>query len=177
MKRVVTGHNEQGKSVFVEVAEPDHVVEAPGMTWREIWATFPDTKVPLNPDYKAEHKSRWTSIFPAVGSTRVRIVQFDPDNAEADFTEAAIQRTQSELPGLMEHMEPGTEGMHTTDSVDYGILLEGTMRLELDDGEVVDLEAGDVVVQNGTRHAWHYTSKCTIAWILIGVPREDTEEE
>ena len=49
MKRVVTGHNEQGKSVFVEVAEPDHVVEAPNMTWREIWATFPDTKVPLNP--------------------------------------------------------------------------------------------------------------------------------
>ena len=49
MRRVVTGHNEQGKSVFVEVAEPDHVVEAPGMTWREIWATFPDTKVPLNP--------------------------------------------------------------------------------------------------------------------------------
>ena len=108
MKRVVTGHNEQGKSVFVEVAEPDHVVEAPGMTWREIWATFPDTKVPLNPDYKAEHKSRWTSIFPAVGSTRVRIVQFDPDNREADDTEAAIQRMQSELPGMMEHMEPGT---------------------------------------------------------------------
>jgi len=86
MKRVVTGHNEQGKSVFVEVAEPDHVVEAPGMTWRELWATFPDTKVPLNPDYKAEHKSRWTSIFPAVGSTRVRIVQFDPDSREADDT-------------------------------------------------------------------------------------------
>ncbi|MBL4679350.1 MAG: cupin domain-containing protein [Pseudomonadales bacterium] len=90
---------------------------------------------------------------------------------EEPRSEETQQQLSKELPGLMEHMEPDSPGMHTTDSMDYGILLQGTMTLELDDGESVDLEAGDVVVQNGTRHAWHYTSKCTIAWILIGVER------
>ncbi|GIT60879.1 MAG: hypothetical protein Ct9H300mP20_07060 [Gammaproteobacteria bacterium] len=46
------------------------------------------------------------------------------------------------LPGLMEHMEPENEGMHTTDSVDYGVVISGNPKLELDDGETVDLEPG-----------------------------------
>ena len=80
---------------------------------------------------------------------------------------------QRELPGLIEHMEVDDPGMHTTDSVDYGIVLEGRITLELDDGVTEELEAGDIVIQNGTRHAWRYTEKVTIAWILIGVSRSD----
>jgi len=44
--------------------------------------------------------------------------------------------------------------MHRTDSLDYGIVLEGEIVLELDDGKSVHLKAGDVVVQRGTIHAW-----------------------
>ena len=148
-------------------------MEAPGIKWHEIWATYPDSKVPLENDYKAAMKSRWQSVFPALGETRVRIVEFDPDQMESSFSEDTVQQLNTELPGLIGHMEPDHPGMHTTDSVDYGILLQGTMSLELDDGETVELTAGDFVVQNGTRHAWHYTSKCTIAWILIGVDRNE----
>lgn len=173
MKRVVTGHNAEGKSVFLETGEPDHIVRAPGIVWHEIWATHKNTKVPLEKDYKAAMKSRWQSVFPALGETRVRIVEFDPEKMAEQSTEETQQKFSAELPGLMEHMESDNPGMHTTDSVDYGILLKGTMTLELDDGETVDLEAGDMVVQNGTRHAWRYTSKCTIAWILIGVQRDE----
>ena len=55
----------------------------------------------------------------------------------------------------------------------------GETYVERSDGSVYNLgaqgqcevEPGDVVVQNGTRHSWHYVEKCTIAWILIGVER------
>jgi len=169
MKRVVTGHK-NGKSIIIESSSPDHVVTAPGIIWNELWATYPDTKVPLPEDYKESQRVNWTSVFPALGETRVRIVSFDPAqlDTESDESTGTMQR---ELPGLMEHMEAGDPGMHTTDSVDYGIVLEGRITLELDDGITEELEAGDIVIQNGTRHAWRYNEKVTIAWILIGVTR------
>ncbi len=44
--------------------------------------------------------------------------------------------------------------MHKTNTVDYAVVYDGEMWLELDDGETLHLKRGDVVVQNGTRHAW-----------------------
>jgi quercetin dioxygenase-like cupin family protein len=65
---------------------------------------------------------------------------------------------------------PGARSpMHRTNSIDYGILIEGELDMELDGGEVVHLKAGDVVVQRGTNHAWvnNTTEPCRMAWILI----------
>ena len=61
--------------------------------------------------------------------------------------------------------------MHTTRTIDYGIVLSGEIDLELDEGEV-HLKAGDVVVQRGTRHAWRNRSSepCRIAFVLIDSP-------
>jgi quercetin dioxygenase-like cupin family protein len=57
--------------------------------------------------------------------------------------------------------------------VDYGIVLEGEVWLELDDGEQVHLKAHDVVVQNGTRHAWRNKSDkpVKIAFTIVGARR------
>ncbi len=68
-------------------------------------------------------------------------------------------------------MEPDNPGMHTTRTIDYGIILSGEIDLELDEGEV-HLAAGDVVVQRGTRHAWRNRSEepCRVAFILISSP-------
>ena len=41
-----------------------------------------------------------------------------------------------------------------TNTVDYAVVSDGEIWLELDDGKTVHLKKGDVVVQNGTRHAW-----------------------
>jgi quercetin dioxygenase-like cupin family protein len=55
---------------------------------------------------------------------------------------------------------PGYETMlHRTQSLDYGIVLEGPMEAILESGEVQVLERGDVVVQRGTNHAWRNPSK------------------
>jgi quercetin dioxygenase-like cupin family protein len=51
-------------------------------------------------------------------------------------------------------MDMTDPGMHTTDTIDFEIVLDGTVTLELDDGATVTLHPGDTVVQNGTRHRW-----------------------
>jgi uncharacterized cupin superfamily protein len=58
--------------------------------------------------------------------------------------------------------------MHRTESVDYGIVLEGEITLIVDKGETV-VRAGDIVIQRGTNHAWANRSgkNCRIAFILI----------
>ena len=55
---------------------------------------------------------------------------------------------------------PGhTPLMHRTQSLDYGIVLEGTVEMELDSGEVHVLHRGDVAVQRATMHAWRNPSE------------------
>ena len=66
--------------------------------------------------------------------------------------------------------EPGvTPRRHRTDSVDYAVVISGSIDMELDDGVVVKLTAGDVLVQRGTMHNWvnHGTEDCVIAFVLI----------
>ena len=76
-------------------------------------------------------------------------------------------------PGIAERFEPDNPGMHTTDSVDYIVVLAGEVWLELDDGRLTRLRAGDTVVQNGTRHAWRNrgTEPVTLAVVQLGVQR------
>lgn len=67
---------------------------------------------------------------------------------------SAFGQLAAALPGLAESFEPDAPGMHTTPTIDYGIILEGELWLELDDGEMRLVMPGDIVIQNGTRHAW-----------------------
>jgi quercetin dioxygenase-like cupin family protein len=67
-------------------------------------------------------------------------------------------------------LAPGARSpIHRTASLDYGICLEGECILELDGGEQVTVQAGDVVIQRGTNHLWHNRGRrpCRFAWILL----------
>jgi hypothetical protein len=74
------------------------------------------------------------------------------------------------LPGLAELFEQDHPGMHTTNTLDYDIVLDGEIWLELDDGVQTHLRAGDVAIQCGTRHAWRNLSErtTTMAFVLVG---------
>ena len=71
-------------------------------------------------------------------------------------------------------IDPATQGYaqhpntHRTRSIDYAIVLQGEIDMLLDDTEV-HVQAGDVLVQQGTNHAWvnNGTKPCRIAFILI----------
>ena len=101
------------------------------------------------------------------------IVRFPPDAifASRDFDpEAAAIEQAASLPGLAALFEPDNPGFHRTPTIDYGILLEGELVLELDDGVTASLGVGDIVVQNGTRHAWRNRTRATatMAFVLVG---------
>lgn len=66
--------------------------------------------------------------------------------------------------------EPGFESsMHRTKTIDYGIVIEGEMKMELDGGEIITLKTGDVIIQRGTSHRWFNDSKstCRMAFVMI----------
>ena len=68
------------------------------------------------------------------------------------------------------HYAPGvTPRNHRTDSIDYAVVISGAIEMELDDGVVAKLQAGDVLVQRGTIHNWvnKGTEPCVIAFVLI----------
>jgi len=71
---------------------------------------------------------------------------------------------------IVDMLPGGQSPLHRSFSIDYGIVLWGTLELELDGGEVVPLGPGDVVVQRGTMHLWRNPSPdtpCRIAFVLI----------
>jgi uncharacterized cupin superfamily protein len=58
--------------------------------------------------------------------------------------------------------------MHRTETVDYGVVMEGEIVLVLDDSEVA-LKRGGVVIQRGTNHAWANRSDrvCRMLFVLV----------
>lgn len=182
MKRVVTGHDAAGRSVFISQGEPDHRFDVPALGWRELWATYPEDTLPhLRPGAEPSRDPRWTSVYPVAGQTVLRILEYRPDEVES-LEEGTVWNDQhlafieQQAPGMLASLEPEAVGMHTTDSVDYGIVLSGRIGLELDDGATVELEPGDVVVQNGTRHAWRPRERTVMAFVMIGVDRRQEQD-
>ncbi len=154
VRRVVTGHDARGKAVFasdVEV-EPLTVSLMPGAEFHRLWGgdqapTFPDDGAPTaQPDY-----------FPPVGGYRFGLFTIPPGTGEAAAdldVDAALAEMEEKLPGLTSYVETDNPGMHTTDTIDFEVVLSGQVILELDDGVETVLRPGDTVVQNGTRHRW-----------------------
>jgi mannose-6-phosphate isomerase-like protein (cupin superfamily) len=155
VRRVVTGHDESGKSVFAsdESVEPDRPLLLPAAEFYQLWGG--DT-TPRFPD--GGSAPEWHMYFPPVGGFRFGMLTIPPETgtAEQDLSniEDAVADVEARLPGLLRYMDPSDPGMHATDTIDFEVVLEGTVVLELDDGAEVTLTAGDTVVQNGTRHRW-----------------------
>jgi hypothetical protein len=175
IRRVVAGHDPAGTSaVVLDTAVPrsDAFRHIPGMVSRLVWASAP---VPGLPFDGVDPTPAVADFVPAPGATRFLIVTFPPDSvfSAPDFDPAAAAAENLAIsPGLAERFEP--DGMHTTDTVDYGIVLDGEIWLELDEGRSAHLRRHDVVVQNGTRHSWRNKSErpATLAFVLIGARRQ-----
>jgi hypothetical protein len=147
-----------------------HYASIPGMMTSVVYAT---AAPPPLPQPETEAAPPRMPVPPAPGQTRLMIVTFPPDSLYAGpgFDPAAADAEQREfIPGLAELFEPEAPGMHRTDTVDYDIVLDGEIWLELDDGATTHLRAGDVVVQCGGRHAWRNfgDQTATMCFVLIG---------
>jgi hypothetical protein len=169
-RRIVTG-NVNGKAVVLS-DEPLPAYEfrtVPGYEHTLIWVN------PATPDLSKEQRfDRYPdSVVPGPGGTSLHFVTFPPGSVFADPCfdgEAAQKEALVRLPGLADHFEKEDPGMHKTNTVDYAVVYDGEMWLELDDGKTLYLNRGDVVVQNGTRHAWRNksTKPVTMLFFLNG---------
>ena len=175
-RRVVTGIS-GGKSVVLNDGPPAnaHVYEGwPGHMTSVLWATAPVPILPLDPAVEAAPAAML--VTPPPGETRLMIVRFPPDAVFADprFDPVGLDAELTEhLDGLHQCFEPDAPGMHRSDTVDYDIVLDGEIWLELDDGVEKHLKQGDVVIQGGGRHAWRNrsTDHTLMAFVLIGARR------
>jgi hypothetical protein len=173
MRRVVTGQTSDGKSVFVSDSEvpPITVSGMPSAGFFRVWGADQAVTLPTDGTPPAQVK-----YFPPAGGFRFGFVTLPPETvtppSDINF-EQMMAEMQEKLPGAFEHMEADHPGMHTTDTVDFDVVMSGEVWLELDDGAVVHLKAGDCVVMNGARHAWRNRSAqpCTLMSVLVGAKR------
>lgn len=171
IRRVVTGHDKHGNSIVVSdgpIPRSHEMVTVPGSATSLAWSTQPGEFIAYD---GADPTSEVKTFVPAVGGTRFIISSLPPDHVYGSIDAAAAAAEQDEAsPGFSDLFEPENPGMHTSPTFDYGIVLSGEIWLELDEGYSTRLTAGDIIVQNGTRHAWRNKSDSvtTIAFILVG---------
>jgi mannose-6-phosphate isomerase-like protein (cupin superfamily) len=166
-RRIVTG-NVSGKSV-VQSDEQLLAFEfktVPGYEHTLIWVN------PATPDLGKEQRfDRYPeSVVPGPGGTSLHFVTFPPSSVFADPSfdgEASRKETLIRLRGLADHFEKEDPAMHRTNTVDYAIVFDGEMWLELDDAKTIHLKKGDVVVQNGTRHAWRNKGNAPVTMLFF----------
>jgi hypothetical protein len=174
VRRVVTGHDARGRSVFVEdgpVPRVQRIGGPQGPLFFEVWNTSA-TPAPID-RASGEPPESGIRLAPPRDGTRIRVLDIPPEDerirtltpaeAKAHFAEVGAAHASS-------HSDSGSRHafMHRTETVDYGIVLEGELTLILDVGETV-VRTGDVVIQRGTNHGWANRSgrHCRIAFILI----------
>ena len=193
IRRVVTGHDAAGRSVFITDAPAPHVYNrAPGSAVvTELWETRAMPADNSGNDEVTDHPFR---LAPPRNGSVFRIVEYPPDKERlpALASEASGQRGTSIVrahsasedarkraddtrpePGssaraAFDRGSPRHPGFHKTSSVDYAIVLSGEIYALMDEGEVL-LRPGDVLVQRGTNHAWSNRTDepARLAFVLI----------
>lgn len=172
--RVVTGHDTDGKAIIISDAPPVHtqLVGGPGgPTFFEIWHTLETPALifaqPKEPDENG------LVLPPPKNGTRIRVIEFPPEGEEIRKLTSADAAAKFKSMGDAHASTSSAEGaphplMHRTQTVDYGIVLEGEITMIVDRGETI-IKAGDIIIQNGTNHAWANRSGkiCRMAFILI----------
>jgi hypothetical protein len=177
-RRIVTG-NVNGKAVIQsdEPMLPYEFKTVPGYEHTLIWVN------PATPDLSKVQRfdSYPDSVVPGPGGTSLHFVTFPAGSVFADPSfdaTAAQEEALVRLRGLANHFEKEDPGMHKTNTVDYSVVYDGEIWLELDNGEILHLTRGDVVVQNGTRHAWRNkgTKPVTMLFFLNGARADETSQ-
>ncbi len=155
-KRVVTGHNAQGRAVVASSGATPNVfplAAVPGTVFYEIWNSTGSPAVLDNAD---DPTARPLQLSPDASGSVIRVVDIPPDSVQNQLCAKDAAAAFAEIGQA--HAGTGTADskhklMHRTETLDYGIVTEGEVWLVLDDEEV-RLTRGDVVVQRGTNHAW-----------------------
>ncbi len=142
IRRVVTGHDDNNAAkVIIDAPATNHKGGASGAQSTLIWITEgAPAEMPVGETVE-DLGARILGTPPPANGTRFAVITFPPGN-------------------------PGR--MHRTETIDYVIVMQGELDMEMDDS-TVKLKAGDVMVQRGTNHAWVNRGKevARAAFVLI----------
>jgi mannose-6-phosphate isomerase-like protein (cupin superfamily) len=173
IRRVVTGHDENGVAKVIMDGEAECILSRPnrpGVTLTNLWQA---DRTPAQMERHDDPVEGPLVLHPPKNGSVFRIVQFDPEDPEV----------LKNLDGAAAFAEMGAGAnvvqgarhpfMHRTDSLDYAVILTGEIYMMMDEDEVL-LKAGDTVVQQGTNHAWSNrgTEPCQIAFILVDAVKD-----
>jgi mannose-6-phosphate isomerase-like protein (cupin superfamily) len=174
IRRVVTGHDAQGRAIIQEdgaVPRMQRIGGDIGPMFHEVWNTR-ETPAPIDAA-SGEPEESGIVLAPPKNGTRIRVLDIPPEGdgvrnmtpeeAKAHFAEIGAGDASNATRAGSKHAL-----MHRTETIDYGIVLEGELVLIMDEGETT-VRAGDIVIQRGTNHGWANRSdrNCRIAFILI----------
>ena len=173
VRRVVTGHDAQGRSIIIGDGPSPHSnapATVPELVARVMWIT---EQTPASNAGNSDTAA--AGLVPPIGpppsGTIFRIADFPPDTC---YDGADIEQMFREIGGADAHAAGNVNDdqrhfwFHRTDTLDYAIVLEGEIWVLVDVGETL-LRAGDVLIQRGTNHAWsnHSDRPCRIAFVLL----------
>jgi quercetin dioxygenase-like cupin family protein len=156
-RRVVTGHDADGRAVFLSDGPPPKTVDRGDGPAASELLVLPGR--PAGADAGGDSSEPGFPLHPAVGGATVRLIRIPPPPPGAPDEQRWL-RVPTE--------DPGRPGMHTTDTLDFEVVLDGDIVLDLEDGEH-QLHAGDTVVQRGTAHRWRVAGDrpCTYLAVMI----------
>jgi quercetin dioxygenase-like cupin family protein len=173
IRRVVTGHDENGKAIVISDGMTPNIKTnplRPGHRSTDIWKTTSSPVILKRDEPDPTQGPR--NIHPAASGTIIRIAEMHPETDEIRNLTPEKSREIFRAVGNEDASTFGRGGrhplMHRTETLDYAVVLEGELTMLLDEGEVT-LKAGDVLIQRGTNHAWSNRSNnvCRILFVLI----------
>lgn len=168
LRRIVTGHNQEGKSVIKMIGRPPIVNEDGEAGLAEMWVT---DSMPADNTSETEATDRVQRLEPPPNGTLIRLFTIPPRDPNVSREELDREVLASFRAWSSEHCLVDTSRdamMHKTKTVDYIIVLSGSLTLVLEDEEV-DIKPFDVIVQRGTNHSWvnRGTETALLAAVLI----------
>jgi Cupin domain len=165
VRRIITGNNDAGHSIVIADGAPPFVADM-GEGEPDVSMIWASDAVPTVAHDGSDPTLALTldTVFPSPGGCRLMIVRHPP---------GAGTRVGDAAGSDAGDVHFDARGMHSTDTVDYIIMISGTLHMELDNGVEVALGAGDVLIQNGTRHGWrnHGDTDAVVAVVLVGATR------
>ncbi len=169
IRRVVTGHNEAGKSIFLMDGAAPHVKSSgtASTTVTELWET---ASAPADNSGNADPTDHPFRLPPPKNGSVFRVVEYPPDAARVTaLRQPDAAQHDAHAEGYRRDLANARHpGFHKTDTIDYAIVLSGEIYALMDEGEVL-LKTGDVLIQRGTSHAWsnRTNAPAAVAFVLI----------
>jgi len=167
IRRILTGHDAEGRSTIIADAIAQNVKEIPGIPGLALTDRWEPAGAPASNEGHADAAARPVRLEPPPSGTLFRVVEFPPD---------AAWRTRSDLKdgfdaiGAAHVQDKGSQDpmMHKTSTVDYAIVLKGEIWAVMEKDETL-MKAGDVLVQRGTNHSWSNRTQepALVAFILV----------